>query len=253
MEKLMQDKVGLVTAAGAGIGRASALTFAEEGAKVVVSDVSEEAGEETVRLIKEAGGEAIFVKCNVAEESEVEQLVNKAVETYGKLDWAHNNAGIGAPTAPIDEVKSEDWKRALSVSLDGMYYCLKYEVKAMKQNGKGAIVNTASTGGLVATPGLSPYISSKWGVNGLTKTVALEYGKQGIRVNSICPGMTKTASVAHWSEEAADQAKAYEASIPMGRMGTAQDQANAAVWLCSDKAGYITGVNLPVDGGETAG
>lgn len=252
MKRLMEDKVGVVTAAGSGIGRASAVAFAEEGAKVVVSDVSEETGEETVRLIKEAGGEAIFVRCNVAEETEVENLIDTAVKTYGKLDWAHNNAGIGAPTAPVTETKTEDWKRAMGVNLDGMFYCLKHEIRAMTKSGKGAIVNTASTGGLAGTPGLAAYTSSKWGVNGLTKTVALETGKKGVRVNSICPGMTRTASVEHWSEEASEQAKAYEQSIPIGRMGTPEDQANAAVWLCSDKAGYVTGVNLPVDGGETA-
>ncbi|ASK64009.1 short chain dehydrogenase [Virgibacillus phasianinus] len=252
MSGLMEGKVGIITAAGSGIGRASAIAFAEEGAKVVVSDVSKETGEETVRLIKKNGGDAIFVECNVAEELQVENLIDTAVKTYGKLDWAHNNAGIGAPTAPVTETKTEDWNRAMGVNLDGMFYCLKHEIRAMTKSGSGAIVNTASTGGLAGTPGLATYTSSKWGVNGLTKTVALEVGKQGIRVNSICPGMTRTASVAQWSKDAAEQAKAYEQSIPIGRMGTPEDQANAAVWLCSDKAAYVTGVNLPVDGGETA-
>ncbi|GAB4073825.1 SDR family oxidoreductase [Barrientosiimonas marina] len=252
MEKLMENKVGVITAGGAGIGRASALAFAKEGAKVVVSDLDEDAGNETVRLIKEDGGEAMFVKCNVAEETEVENLIDTAVNTYGSLDWAHNNAGIGAPTAPVTETEAKNWRKAMSVTLDGMYYSLKYEVAAMKKSGKGAIVNTASTGGLAGTPGLAAYTSAKWGVNGLTKTVALESGKEGVRVNSICPGMTRTASVDSWSSESPEQAKEFEASIPIGHMGTPEDQANAAVFLCSDKAAYITGVNLPVDGGETA-
>lgn len=250
--QLMEDKVGIVTAAGSGIGRASALAFAKEGATVVVSDVDEEGGQETVRLIQEAGGEAMFVSCNVAEESQVQHLIDTTVQTYGRLDWAHNHAGIGAPTAPVNETETKHWRRTMGVNLDGTYYCLKHEVSAMKQSGGGAIVNTASTGGLTGTPGMSAYTSSKWGVNGLTKTVALESGKQGIRVNSICPGMTKTPSVKQWADESPEQAQAQEQSIPLGRMGTPEDQANAAVWLCSDKAAYVTGINLPVDGGETA-
>src|SRR5690625_2961736 len=189
MAGLMKDKVGIVTASGLGIGRASALAFAAEGAKVVVSDISEEAGNETVRLIKEAGGEAIFVKCNVANEDEVKGLVDETIQKYGQLDWAHNNAGIGAPTKPVTETESADWERAFKVNLEGMFYCLKYEISTMLESGGGAIVNTASTAGLLATPGLAAYVSSKWGVNVLTKTAASEYGKQGIRVTSICPDM----------------------------------------------------------------
>lgn len=249
--RLMEDKIGIVTAGGLGIGRASALAFAAEGAKVVVSDIAEEAGHETVRLIEDAGGEAVFVTCNVANEDEVKALVDETVKKFGRLDWAHNNAGIGAPTKPVTETESADWERTFKVNLEGMFYCLKYEITAMLESGGGAIVNTASTAGLLATPGLSAYVSSKWGVNGLTKTAALEFGKQGIRVNSICPGMTLTDSVRSWSKEVPEQAKAVEESIPLGRMGRPEDQANAAVWLCSDKAAYITGVNLPVDGGET--
>lgn len=252
MGRLMEIKVGIVTAGGLGIGRASALAFAAEGAKVVVSDISEEAGNETVRLIKEAGGEAMFIKCDVANETEVKALVDKTVEQYGRLDWAHNNAGIGAPTKSITETDASDWKRTFGVNLDGMFYCLKHEIAAMLQSGGGAIVNTASTSGLLGSPGLAPYSASKWGVNGLTKTTALEFGKQGIRVNSICPGMTLTDSVKSWSAEVPEQAKVVKDAIPLGRMGSAEDQANAAVWLCSDKAAYITGVNLAVDGGQTA-
>lgn len=248
----MENKVGIVTASGLGIGRASALTFAAEGAKVVVSDISEEAGNETVQLIKDAGGEAIFVPCNVANEEEVKQLVDEAVNKFGRLDFAHNNAGIGAPTKPVTETEAADWERAFKVNVEGMFYCMKHEITAMLKSGGGAIVNTASTSGLRGSPGLAAYTSSKWGVNGLTKTAALEFGKQGIRVNSICPGMTLTDSVRKWKKEVPEQAKAFEEAIPLGRMGKVEEQANAAVWLCSDKAGFITGVNLAVDGGQTA-
>ena len=252
MNKLMEDKVGIVTGAGNGIGRASALAFAKEGAKVVVSDISEDAGYETVRLIQEQGGEAHFVKCNVAKEEEVKTLIDETLETFGKLDWAHNNAGIGAPTAPLTEVDTKLWQRAIDVPLTGTFLCLKYEIPAILESGGGAIVNTASTGGLVGTPGLTPYISAKHGVNGLTKSAALEFGKKNIRINSICPGMTRTAAVESWSQESTEQAKAFESGIPLGRMGVPIEQANAAVWLCSDQSSFITGINLPVDGGETA-
>lgn len=252
LSKLMEGKVGIVTAAGSGIGRASALAFAREGAKVVVSDIVEEAGQKTLQMLEEAGGEGIFVKCDVSHEEEVKQLIEATVKKYGRLDWAHNNAGIGTPTLPITETKTEDWERTFKVNLEGMYFCLKYEIPAMLQFGGGAIVNTASTAGLLGVYGLSPYSSSKWGVNGLTKSVALEYGKQGIRVNSICPGMTLTPAVEAWSKEVPEQAEATKNAIPLGRLGKPEDQANAAVWLCSDQASYITGVNLPVDGGQTA-
>lgn len=252
MEKLMDGKVGIITAAGSGIGRESALAFAAEGATVVVSDVNEEAGHETVRLVKEAGGEALFVFCNVAKEEEVIALVDKTIELYGRLDWAHNNAGIGAPAKPIGETDSADWDRCLQISTTGMYYCIKHEVNAMVKTGGGAIVNTASTSGLLGSENLATYSAAKWAVNGLTKSVALEYGQKGIRVNSICPGMTMTPAVAKWKEEVPEQAAYVENDIPLGRIGEAKDQANAAVFLCSERAAYITGVNLPVDGGQTA-
>lgn len=252
MAKLMKDKVGIITAGGIGIGRASALAFAEEGAKVVVSDISVEHGEETVRLITENGGEAIFVKCNVANEDEVKSLVNTAIDTYGRLDWAHNNAGVGVLTRPITESETADWERVFNVNILGMFYCLKYEIKAMLKTGGGSIVNTASTSGITGAAGLSAYSTTKFGVNGMTKSTALEFGKQGIRINSICPGMTLTDSVRGWKKDAPEQAQEFEDAIPMGRMGTPEEQANAAVFLCSDKASFITGVNLAVDGGETA-
>lgn len=252
MGTLMKDKVGIITAGGAGIGRESALAFAAEGAKVVVSDFSDEAGNETVRLIKEAGGDAIFINCNVAVEEQVIDLVNKTVEHYGRLDWAHNNAGVGAPTMPIGETDSENWDRCLQITTTGMYYCLKHQVNAMEKTGGGAIVNTASTSGLIGSENLATYSAAKWAVNGLTKSVALEYGKKGIRVNSICPGMTMTAAVEHWMKESPEQAAYMESQIPIGRIGLPEEQAKAALWLCSDQASYITGVNLAVDGGQTA-
>jgi len=252
MAGLMEGKVGVVTAAGAGIGRASALAFAAEGAKVVVSDISEEAGNETVRLIQEAGGEATFIRCDVSKEEEVKALIAGVVAKYGRLDWAHNNAGVSGPTVPIAEVENKHWDMTMNVDVNGMFYSLKHEIPAMIKSGGGAIVNTASVAGITGVYGLAAYSAAKWAVNGLTKTVALEYGKQGIRVNSICPGTTRTAAIERWFKEVPEQAAQVEASIPLGRIGEAEEQANAAVWLCSDKASYITGVNLPIDGGTTA-
>lgn len=249
---LLKGKVGIVTAAGSGIGRASALTCAQEGAKVVVSDVVDEAGEETVRLIKEAGGDAIYVKCNVTDEEDVKNLVEKTVEHYGRLDFAHNNAGIGAPNVPIAEVEIEDYRRVMNITLEGTYLCMKYEIPAMLKSGGGAIVNTSSSSGLVGTPLQSAYSAAKFGVNGLMKSAALEYGSQGIRVNSICPGMTMTPAVEKWMEEAPEEANALKESVPMKRLGTPEDQANAVAWLCSDKAAYVNGVALSVDGGLLA-
>lgn len=252
MGELMKDKVGIITAAGNGIGRASAIAFADEGAKVVVSDVSEEAGQETVRMIKEKGGDAIFIYCNVAEEQQIIDLVKRTVEHYGRLDWAHNNAGIGAPSKSIAETETADWDRCIQVTQTGLYLSLKHQIPAMLESGGGAIVNTASTSGLLGSENLATYSAAKWAVNGLTKSVALEYAKKGIRVNSICPGMTLTAAVESWAKEVPEQAKYVENDIPLGRMGRPEEQAQAAVWLCSDKASYITGVNLAVDGGQTA-
>lgn len=249
---LFEGKVGIVTAAGNGIGRASAIAFAKEGSVVIVSDISEEAGKETVRLIEDLGGKADFIACNVAEEEQVQFLIEETVKRYGKLDWAHNNAGIGAPSKPIGETNSADWDRCIQITQTSLYYCLKHEVNAMVKTGGGAIVNTASTSGLLGSENLATYSAAKWAVNGLTKSVALEYAKHGIRVNSICPGMTLTGAVEQWAKEVPEQAKFVENDIPLGRLGEPEDQANAAVFLCSEKAAYITGINLAVDGGQTA-
>ena len=253
MTGMMEGKAGLVTGSGSGIGRASALALAKAGAKVMISDVSEEAGQETVQMIKDLGGEAAFLKCDVSKEDQVIALVDTTVETFGQLDFALNNAGINKGLKPIGEMESKDWDITLQVNLYGTFYCMKHEVNAMLKSGGGAIVNTASGAGIEGSPNMAPYTASKHAIAGLTKSVALEYGQQGITVNSNAPGATITPAIASWSKTLPEQYEAVLASLPAGRMSTAEDQANAVVFLCSDLARSISGVTLAVDGGYTAG
>ncbi|WOV86875.1 glucose 1-dehydrogenase [Sporosarcina oncorhynchi] len=253
MVGVMDGKAGLVTGAGSGIGRATAVALAKAGAKVMVSDVSEEAGQETVQMIKNLGSEAAFFKCDVSNEEQVIGLVNKTVETFGKLDFAHNNAGINKGLKPIGEMDSKDWDITLQVNLYGTFYCIKHEVNAMLKTGGGAIVNTASGAGIEGSPNMAPYTASKHAIAGLTKSVALEYGQKGITINSIAPGATITPAIESWSKTSPEQYEGVLASLPAGRMSTAEDQANAVVFLCSDMAKSISGVTLAVDGGYTAG
>ena len=245
-------KVALVTGASSGIGRASALAFAREGAKVVVSDVNVDGGQETVRLIKGNGGEAIFVKADVSQAAEVEALVRQTVTAYGRLDYAHNNAGVEGAFTTTVAYPDESWERVLAVNLKGVWLCMKHEITQMLKQGGGAIVNTASGAGLVGVPNLSAYVASKHGVVGLTKTAALEYAKAGIRVNAVCPGVIDTPMVARLTREQPHVAEALVAGEPMGRVGKPEEIAEAAVWLCSDAASFVTGHAMAVDGGYLA-
>lgn len=253
MTELLKGKAGLVTASGSGIGRASAIALAKAGAKVMISDVSEEGGKETVKMIKDNGGEAQFFKCDVSDEEQVKVLVDETVSAFGKLDFAHNNAGINAGQVKIGEMDSKDWDKTIKVTLYGTFYSIKHEVNAMIKTGGGAIVNTASGAGIEGSPNMAPYTASKHGIVGLTKSVALEYGKQGIRINSIAPGATITPSIEKWSKDQPEQYKGVLESLPSGEMSTAEDQGNAVMFLCSDLAKQINGVTIPIDGGYTAG
>lgn len=248
----MEGKVALVTGASSGIGRATALLFGREGAKVVVSDVNGEAGEETVSIIIEAGGAAIFVRADVSKAGEVEELINKAVAAYGRLDCAHNNAGIEGPSVTTHEYPEEEWDRVVSINLKGVWLCMKYEVRHMLKQGGGAIVNTSSAAGLTGVKGAAAYVAAKHGVVGLTKTAALEYAQSGLRVNAVCPGNTRTPLV----ERILAQHPKREAHLiemaPVRRLGTPEEIAEAVVWLCSDAASFVTGVAMPVDGGWLA-
>ena len=245
-------KVVLVTGGSTGIGRASALAFAKEGAMVAIADVAIDTGEETTRMVKEAGGKAIFIPCDVSKVVEVKAMINKTIEAYGRLDWAFNNAGVEGAQLPIVDYPQEVCNQVFSVDLMGVWLCMKYEIPQMLKQGGGAIVNTASAAGLVGVPGDSPYSAAKHGVVGMTKAVAIEYGKSNIRVNAICPGAIKTQMFNRVLSRDPEGTKKLIETAPMPRFGSPEEVARVVVWLCSDAASFITGHALAVDGGFTA-
>lgn len=250
MRKQFEGKVAIVTGGSFGIGRATAIAFASRGAKVSVVDWIEDS--ETLNLIKAAGGDAIFVKCDVSKDADVKAMVEKTVNTFGKLDYAFNNAGIEGVSAITHECTEEIWDKTVGVNLKGVWLCMKYEIQQMLKQGKGAIVNTASIAGLVGFQGLPAYTSSKHGVIGLTKTAALEYAKLGIRVNAVCPGVIKTPMIDRFTGKNKEAEKQFENMEPVGRMGQPEEVAEAAIWLCSDAASFVTGDAMAVDGGWIA-
>ncbi len=248
----LDGKVALITGAGSGIGRASALAFAREGAKVAVADIVVEGGEETVRMVKEAGGEAFFIKVDVSDAADVEAMVNTVVDTYGRIDCAYNNAGIEGRLASTDEYPEDVFDKVIDINLTGVWLCMKYELPHMLKQGSGAIVNTASGAGLIGVAGMSAYVASKHGVVGLTKTAALEYAKSGIRVNAVCPGLIQTPMVERITADQPQLGEALVAAEPVGRTGKPEEIAESVVWLSSDAASFVTGHAMSVDGGYVA-
>lgn len=248
----VEGKVALVTGGSSGIGRATALLFAQEGAKVVVADVTVSGGEETVQMIKAAGGDAIFVKADMAKAAEVEAMIQKTVATYGRLDCAHNNAGIEGATKKTHEYDEAEFDRVITINVKGVWLCMKYQIPQMLKQGGGAIVNTASDAGLLGVPQMPAYVASKHAVVGLTKTAALEYAKVGIRVNAVCPGVIKTPMVDRITGQRPGRAERMAAAEPIGRMGKPEEIAAAVVWLCSDASSFVTGLPMAVDGGIAA-
>lgn len=247
-------KVALVTGGASGIGRATALTFAREGAKLMIADMHVDGGQQTAHMITEQGGTATFVQVDVANATAVEAMIAQAVKTYGRLDFAHNNAGIGSqPRVLLHELSEESWDRVLDINLKGVWLCMKYELTQMLTQGGGAIVNTASIMGLVGSWSRSgAYNASKHGVVGLTKTAALEYARAGIRVNCVCPGYIRTPLIEATLAHNPEMETQIVARHPIGRMGTPEEIAEAVVWLCSDAASFVTGHTMTVDGGYVA-
>lgn len=246
----------LVTGAAAGIGRATALAFAKEGAHVVVSDVVVEGGAETVAMIEKVGGKATFVAADVSKQEDVAALVARTVETFGKIDCAVNNAGIEGKISPFLSQPEENFDRIIAVNLKGTFLCMQAEIGAMLETGGGAIVNLASIAGLIGFPGLAPYVASKHGVTGLTRNAALEYAQSGIRVNAVCPGGIDTRMLDSLADQSTGGAQSSSEMLaplhPMGRIGTPDEVANLIVWLCSGQASFVTGAIIPIDGGYVA-
>ena len=237
----LADKVSLVTGAGSGIGRASALAFAREGAQVVVSDANAEGGEETVSRISEIGGQAIFVAADVSRAGDVEALVQSTVQQFGRLDCALNNTGVSGGQVPLHEYSEDDWDRVIDINLKGVWLYLKYEIIQMLEQGGGSIVNTASTMGLVGGAGSASYGASKHGVVGLTKNAAAQYAQAGIRVNAVCPGHIRTPMIEQGALLVPGNEERIIARHPIGRLGAPEEIAETMLWLCSSAASFVTG------------
>lgn len=252
MAGTMSGKVAIVTGGGSGIGKATALAFAGKGVRVAVVDIVPEGANLTVSMIKEAGGEAVAILCDVARSAQVKAMVDKTIETFGRLDYAFNNAGIEGMIAPLVDYDEDAWNHILSVNLTGVWLCMKYEIPALLKQGGGAIVNTASVAGHIGTPGASGYTATKHGVIGLTKTVALEYATSGIRVNSLCPGAIRTEMWEIGMKNYPHMEQFFRDAHPVGRIGEVNEVAGAVVWMCSDEASFMTGTSMIIDGGVTA-
>jgi NAD(P)-dependent dehydrogenase (short-subunit alcohol dehydrogenase family) len=248
----MDGKVAIVTGASAGIGRAAALAFAREGASVVVADVDVERGDKVAAEVQGLGADALSVRTDVADAGDVAHMVRRTVDRFGRLDYAFNNAGTEGAPAPTGECAIDNWTRTIGINLTGVFLCMREEIPAMLATGGGAIVNNSSVAGLVGFPGIPAYVASKHGVIGLTKTAALDYATQGIRVNAVCPGIIDTEMVTRFTNGDAAAAEQLLLAEPVGRMGTPEEVADTVVWLCSDGAAFVTGHALAVDGGFVA-
>ncbi len=252
MTQQFSGKVALVTGGASGLGRASAIALTREGARVVVSDVMVSEGEATVQMIKQSGGQAIFIKADVTKSGEVEAMVAETVRTFGRLDFALNNAGVDGVRARTADYPEDVWHQVININLTGVFLCLKFELPVMVNQGSGVIVNMSSVAGVTGFPGHAAYTASKHGVIGLTKTAAIDYAKAGIRVNAICPAYTRTPMVTRMLEQAHDLEAKLISRVPLRRLGTAEEIAQAVIYLFSDSASFITGHSLVMDGGIVA-
>ena len=244
-------KAAFVTGAATGIGRAAALAFAREGASVVVGDVSERGNQETARTIEELGGRALAVRCDVTRTEDVRAALNKAIEAFGRLDFAFNNAGVEQPITATADLTEEEWDRIVGINLRGVFLCMKYEIPLMLRQGGGAIVNASSGAGVKGFAGQAAYAAAKHGVVGLTRSAALDYAKSNTRVNAVCPGIIDTPMMQRFSGGTPEGRKGVIAQEPIGRMGKPEEIGATVVWLCSDAAAFVIGHAMVVDGGQT--
>ncbi|ULQ55756.1 SDR family oxidoreductase [Flavihumibacter rivuli] len=249
MNKDFQGKVVLVTGGSYGIGQATAIAFASRGATVVIADKVEDPQQQTLRQVQEAGAKGRFVKCDVSSEEQVVQLIRLIVETYGRLDFAYNNAGIEGEMASTDQCTERNFDTTIAINLKGVFLCMKHELIQMHKQGSGVIVNCSSVAGLKGFANLPAYTASKHGVIGLTKSAAIENAKKAIRINAVCPGVIHTPMIERATGGDPEKLAAYVAMEPIGRMGEPKEIAESVCWLCSDAASFVTGVALPVDGG----
>jgi NAD(P)-dependent dehydrogenase (short-subunit alcohol dehydrogenase family) len=244
-------KVAFVTGAGSGIGRATALAFARGGASVVVSDISEQNARETARRIEELGGRALAFTCDVTRTEDVKAALDKTIETFGRLDFAFNNAGVEQKMVPTADLEEGEWDRIVNTDLRGVFLCMKHEIPLMLKQGGGAIVNTSSGAGVKGFKGQAAYVAAKHGVVGLTKAAALDYAPQNIRINAVCPGIISTPMMDRFTGGTPEGRERVIAQEPIGRMGKPEEIADAVVWLCSDAAAFVVGHAMVIDGGQT--
>jgi NAD(P)-dependent dehydrogenase (short-subunit alcohol dehydrogenase family) len=245
------DKVAFVTGAGGGIGQATAIAFAHQGAMVSLADVSAEAATDTARVIEDHGGKVLALACDVTSAEDVKTALQRTVEIFGRLDYAFNNAGIEQPIMPTADIADEDWTRILDVNTRGVFLCMKHEIPLILANGGGAIVNTSSGAGVIGIAGQAAYAASKHAVIGLTKSAALDYASAGVRINAICPGIIQTPMMDRFTGGTDEGRQRVIAQEPIGRMGCPEEIAAAVLWLCSDLAAFTIGHALVVDGGQT--